>query len=1119
MIWYLLYPLRGTTKPPTLEPKHPLRYFFTRYGREASQHPVITLLISVTVATILVYPFPFLYTNNFTNGASNLPHHVWTSAQPYDGDLAVSPDVVMRSIWVHGSYMRALKPNVLQTALQLQDAVLGPTINFNPRNPPEFDGSSTTDFASPSIRDQFHAINGVSNSSWFFHSPLQYWDCDGQKIAEDQDIIGTVNANSERTTSVNVTLRHSIVFSGKRFEDHRLVAADAIVITLIHMKDSPVGEWWERNAEQLRHGKGSWELYPVDGRSLSSTLYEFRFQPVSLQDDILLGIAYTLTMVYLILSLTRMRALKSRFGLLCAVASQIGVSIMSSFTICAILKIDLSKIPREAYPLVVLSVGLENIFRLINAVIMTPPEVPTTSRIAEALGNTGHIALAGVSQNLAILWMLSKVVSPGVRSFCTFAAIAITFDLFYMMTFFVAVLTIDVRRLELSDSLSRTPSPTPRLAASDNVKTGWTEALLKDDAPISTRVAGTVVMISFILTAQWHFFDNESFLQTASRFTRLLNSTSQRSRYNASSLPSINVNQARTPTAWLKLQDHETAHEVIKIVKPHAYSYVARVYDPLVFVLNGSDRTPTKHGIRPFLPAVYDFARHQSTLFIIVVVMAITGVSLLMNYLLWDKNREGSNDDRPEDEPLLISKNLAGGHTLDVVIMATSDDGILASAGLDRQIRIWDLQRGGANYIVHDPEQLIDPFPVWKMAIDTDSNWLAILSADRVLLWNIPEQRWGPAMRVALSYRVPKAFFFGHSPTELIDPIIVVHQSGWMSELHIEGNEVQELQICRTPLVCVSPYSEQGGTQLKDSPSFRIITTSRRGCVHVASLTDTMEWVSDEILCPQSFDNRDVLSVLPLPSLSSFLAVREQMVDLIDISTHNITHSFPVDSMLPNTLRCFHSTRRRPQCGSVGLAYLALAYTGRNGGNCVLQVYLPRREGDTICFRDPESPGSKTCCLWKDTAEKKYEIENPGTWDALKAPYVVGVRKIGAPVAGETVESVTGLRRRGKLQHRSEHRQHEEESWEVWCLSMYGEEINMPLNRNEITQDFLLVDDLGPFVTLGNRSIALGLGNVIKVITVGSERFDKSENNNENTRFVGMTASRRKKAHLAKRLY
>ena len=95
---------RSTTEPPTLDAKHPLRRAFTRYGNQAARHPIITLLISISIATILIYPFPFLYTNDFANGSSNLPHHVWTSAEPFHGDQNTTPDVVMRSIWVHGIY-------------------------------------------------------------------------------------------------------------------------------------------------------------------------------------------------------------------------------------------------------------------------------------------------------------------------------------------------------------------------------------------------------------------------------------------------------------------------------------------------------------------------------------------------------------------------------------------------------------------------------------------------------------------------------------------------------------------------------------------------------------------------------------------------------------------------------------------------------------------------------------------------------------------------------------------------------------------------------------------------------------------------------------------------------
>jgi hypothetical protein len=87
-----------------------------------------------------------------------------------------------------------------------------------------------------------------------------------------------------------------------------------------------------------------------------------------------------------------------------------------------------------------------------------------------------------------------------------------------------------------------------------------------------------------------------------------------------------------------------------------------------------------------------------------------------------------------------------------------------------------------------------------------------------------------------------------------------------------------------------------------------------------------------------------------------------------------------------------------------------------------------------------------------------------------------------------------------------------EDSWEVWSLSSRGERTVTPLcGINE--KDNLLVGSLGPLQKVGNRSIAVGLGNIIKVITVGHEKFD-GESSNDDQVFVGMaaaTVSRRKR--------
>jgi len=715
--------------------------------------------------------------------------------------------------------MKALDTSVLLAALEAQDELLGPTVDFNPRRAKgNVDTSNSTGCLTIERRDSLHAINGLNNHSWFFNSPLLYWSCSSEAIARDNDIIDTINEGSRRATSVNVTLRHSIVFSGKRFEDHRLVAADALVITLIHKLDSPVGRHWERKSEMLaRNAPGKWRVYPESGRVIASQLYEFRFKPLSFQDDLVLGIAYSLTIIYFLLSLTRLRALKSRFGLSAAVITQIALSIMSSFTICAIFKIDLSKIPREAYPLVILSVGMENMFRLINAVIITPSESPTAVRIAEGLGQTGHVALAGVAQNLVILWLLGKVVSPGVTDFCVFAAMALTFDFIYLLTFFVAVLSVEVRRTELSDSLARSGQRSNIRSTGPgglSSKHNWMDALRHGDLPLSTRISGTIVLIGFVLIAQWHFFDSETPMKTLSRLLQLI-----REDHKLPSSPlavlAVGINQARTPTAWLRLQDHETAREVINVIKPNAHSLVARVYDPLILVLEGSDRTPSYEGIRPLLPAAYDFVKYQTTHFIVTVLFIVAAVSLLMNLLLWGEEDLDADDqdDRADDEPLLAVKTLSNGHALDIVMLASSPNGVMISVGLDRWIRIWDIQQEFNSHVVETRTGDMDIFPVLAVAIDDHAKWLALLSADgRLMMWHIPTRRWGPFAKVDMKGRSPLVFSFtASSKAENISSILLVRSNGVMTEFTINPNgslDLHEQYIYNGTLVCAGQFAE-----------------------------------------------------------------------------------------------------------------------------------------------------------------------------------------------------------------------------------------------------------------------------------------------------------------------
>lgn len=808
-----MIPTSRTTEAPVLSPSHPLRKAFARYGRYAARHVVATLLVSAAVATILGYPIPFLFTTDFINGASNLPHHAWTVAQPLPYHMVTEPDIIMRSVWVHGNYMQALDPELLASALDLQDDLLGVTEEFDPRIgviPTPCPSTDEGDL-SPSQRDAVHAINGFTNQSWFFQSPLQYWGCSRERILADNDVISTVNEMKTMSTPVNVTLRHSVVFSGKRFEYRRLLAADALVITLLHRRDSPVGRQWERKAAALAEQvTDTWDVYPPDGRISQSRLYEFQFRPISTEDTLTLALAYGLAIGYFIMSLFKVRAVKSKVGLMITVVTQIVFSIMSSFTVCAIFNIDLSRIPQAAYPLVILAMSLENIFRLINAVILTPSKDSTTSRIGHAFGETAPVALASAMQNVLILTVLSRLVSPGVSGFCIFLAFAIVFDVFYLSTFFLAVLSVDVRRTELSDALAKVSMRHHRHVLLDSGTRGrtWIEQMIHGNAALSTRIAGTFVMVGFIVIAQWHFFQEQTMLNTTIGFfwesAAQIFGTSK-----ASSLEEIN--QARSPTSWLRLQDHETAQELIGIIKPSAHSYIAQVYEPLVFVKKGADRS-LRSREPTLLPAYYDFINHQLTQFVVIFVVVVAALRLLISYLLYEDEANIEDDNDLEDGPLLSVRHLPEGHTLDIAMLAHSSEGYIITVGLDRIILVWDLRSEGSSYAL--PGTTSDAgsmFPVLAIATDHESKWLAILSPFQVTFWNLADRVWGPTVAVDLFGQRPEAVFFAPRLSSEAPHLIIVRRNGTVTELFgEEGSGTEDSVISENPLICAEPLISRG---------------------------------------------------------------------------------------------------------------------------------------------------------------------------------------------------------------------------------------------------------------------------------------------------------------------
>ncbi|KAK0637677.1 Sterol regulatory element-binding protein cleavage-activating protein [Lasiodiplodia hormozganensis] len=1156
MIWYLLYAFRGTTEPPKLSSEHPIRRAFASYGNATARHWLFSLLLSVAVAVFLCYPVVFLYESPAAGG---LPHHVWTSVRTYDGPLDATPDVEMRQLWVHGSYMKALDARVLRDALEIQDTLIGPGFGHELGGGVNITGDDDATADGPSEGSQELAgccSDHVSEvTAWSCHSPLMYWNCSLPVLEDDADVLRTVNSQRGRRSSYNFTLQPLSVFAGKSFNGTRLLAADALVITIFDRSGGTIAEEFDRRSRRLAlDASERWNFYPVSGSTYRNRLYEFRYQPMSMNDAWTLVLAYSLMLFYVLFSLRKLKAVKSVFGLFCTVIAQMFISICSSFTICGILRINLANVPGEAYPFVVLVIGLENMFRLINAVLESPAHMPTVTRVANALADVGHLALAAAAQNLLILWLLSRMVSPSVAPACAFAAVALVFDFVFHLTFFVAVLSVDVRRMELQDSLDRINLATQRRSSTSTKveRRTWGGALLQGKLPFSTRIAGTVAMISFILALNWHFFDHD---RRPFSFVNILRLFRLRNQF-VDPVPPPPINQARTPEAWLKMQDYISAKELIDFVKPGSHSFIARVYEPLTVVMKDADRRGAANQVPSVLIALRDLAEQHFFPFALAIVFAIAAVTLLMNYLLWNElPEEDAESGIGDDEPLSV-RSLPKSHELDVVKVATCSQGHFVAISLDRLTSIWflDHRTHAYSHVILQTSALQPPlWPIVATAIDDTGHWVAILTdSGRVALWSLAERRFVKSRVLDIRSQSPSVFAFAFHQMDEVErlSLLVVFPDGRLNEVdfrtgHLWTHQISEVALANAALSCC----------IKGQP--KIVSVSKDGAVHL-SFPSSGEWSSETLDAVEDWKHPDpthskIKYTYPIPSLCMLAAVRSSQVDLIDIPTRTLVHTFQTGQIKGHTLRVLHSKKQICGCHSPTVPDFSIVYTDSETQECIMHTYAPGEESANglICLRPPALGEDEhvTCSGFERATEALHSVKTPGSWEATCIPSVVGIRKRPAsdtPPARSTSSDVSYFPltaassnpfQNGTLKHRDGssltgrqqpnggssvangyHRVaaavspgstgSETEEWEAWTLAANGELHTTPLlprpRRDSMSdvymeEDFeeeqLFVSKPGPIVRIGKKSVAVGFGNALKIISLGSERFEEETTN------------------------
>lgn len=172
-------------------------------------------------------------------------------------------------------------------------------------------------------------------------------------------------------------------------------------------------------------------------------------------NHLLIIISYLIVFLYISLSLGRVELVKSKFGLGVTAITTVFASLTMSMGILEIAGVQISLIQWEVLPFLIIAVGVENIFVITNGVTTTAIDLPVNERVGRGLGKVGASITVALFGELAIFVLGTATSIPPLQEFSLFASVAVVVDYFLQITFFTTVLSIDFRRLELSDLSKR----------------------------------------------------------------------------------------------------------------------------------------------------------------------------------------------------------------------------------------------------------------------------------------------------------------------------------------------------------------------------------------------------------------------------------------------------------------------------------------------------------------------------------------------------------------------------------------------------------------------------------------------------------------------------------------
>lgn len=287
-------------------------------------------------------------------------------------------------------------------------------------------------------------------------SPANFWQQSIDAFNRDTNLIETVFSYEDfkkgKISTIEMMFGMNLKETGMK--RHPLRVRSRVIqyaVTLFLKKYDPVF------LKGLKHRLTTYyPLYQSPDKNKSNailpneTLHIYYPSEFNYRDFFPFTVALVVLFFYVYFSVRKIEAIKSKFGIAFCATITVVASLLVTIGTCCFFGLTLTLNAKEAFPYLIMIVGLENVLVLTKSVVSTPAHLDLKIRVAQGLSREGWSITKNLLIEVTILTMGLITFVPAIQEFCIFAIVGLLSDFFLQMVLFSTTLAYDMREKEMS---------------------------------------------------------------------------------------------------------------------------------------------------------------------------------------------------------------------------------------------------------------------------------------------------------------------------------------------------------------------------------------------------------------------------------------------------------------------------------------------------------------------------------------------------------------------------------------------------------------------------------------------------------------------------------------------